>query len=87
MEDSYTLFDSENGKRYRTGVSLADCGIPFVDLLNRESNYVSFYRGNYVDERELNRRLEKHLKEYEELHRLFEEMYDSCVEDMVRDFE
>ena len=87
MEDNYTLFDSERGRRYSTGVTLADCGIPFVDLLNRESNYARFHKENYEKEKEENRKLKKQISEFEELHRRFEEMYDSPVEEMVRDFE
>ena len=41
---AYALADNETGHEYRTGVSLADCTIPFEDLLNRQDNYLKHYR-------------------------------------------
>jgi len=41
---AYALTDNETGQEYRTGVSLADCTIPFEDLLNRQDNYLKHYR-------------------------------------------
>lgn len=41
---AYELTDNETGREYRTGVSLADCTIPFEVLLNRQDNYLKYYR-------------------------------------------
>ena len=41
---AYSLSDNETGREYQTGVSLADCTIPFEDLLNRQDNYIKHYR-------------------------------------------
>ena len=85
--DSYTLIDNENDKRFTTGVSLADCTIPFADLLNRESNYVKFYQKELVEAREKIKELEKQIEGTDYLLKRFEFLYDESVDEMVDNYE
>ena len=82
MENAYTL-KQDNGNRWSTGVSLADCTIPFVELLNREVSYAEFYKENLQEMKRENERLQGKISEYESLISRFEELYDSTVEEMV----
>lgn len=61
---AYTLTDHKKGQEYTTGVSLADCTIPFEDLLNKQDNYINYYTQKY---RETQKKLEKSLEENTEL--------------------
>ena len=54
---AYELTDNETGREYRTGVSLADCTIPFEALLNRQDNYLKHYREGRIKLQRENRRL------------------------------
>lgn len=56
---AYELIDNESDNTYTTGVSLADCGIPFAELLNRQDNFIKFYTSRY-------RKQEKQIKSLEE---------------------
>jgi len=83
MLDSYTLHDYEDCRSYTTGVSLADCGIPFVELLNRLDNYRQFHKENQIKCQRENKKLWAKLEEYEKLLKDFEDLYESSVEEMV----
>ena len=81
---SYTLTDNQFGRTYTTGVSLADCTIPFEELLNRLNNYVDYYKEERDTLVKKNKILQEQLDQYETLLQKFEELYDSSVEAMVR---
>lgn len=62
---SYELIDNESNNTYTTGVSLADCGIPFADLLNRQDNYIKFYNSRTRKYSKQINELEEKVKELE----------------------
>lgn len=82
MPDGYTLVDNESDREYTTWVSLADCTIPFVYLLNRESNYVKFYQKELAEARERISELEKKVYDMDYLMKRFEFLYEESVEEM-----
>ena len=84
MIDGYTMKDYKKSLVYTTGVSLADCTIPFVKLLNRLNSYWEFCREERDELEKKNERLQRKINDYESLLGRFEELYGSTVEAMIQ---
>lgn len=70
---SYTLEDNTNNNEYHTGVSLADCTIPFEKLLNTYEDELLFYREKY---RLFRKESKEYKKKFDNLNKFLKEEFD-----------
>jgi len=84
---SYVLEDTENSYEYRTGVTLADCTIPFEDLLNKSDGESKYYRNKTRELRKQLKESEKELEKFDKLKEFlrteFDLDYDMLIEEEI----
>ena len=86
----YTLTDNETLQEYTTGVSLADCTIPFTDLLNRQDTYIKSYMGLLKSERAKGQALQEKYnelkKDYTKIELFLKEEFDIDINEILEDY-
>ena len=88
---AYSLTDNKKNQEYTTGVSLADCTIPFEDLLNKQDNYINYYTNKYHEtQKKLKKSLEENttLKEtIRKLEEIIEYEFDMNIQEFLENME
>lgn len=77
---SYSLIDNDKNHEYTTGVSLADCTIPFEDLLNKQDKEINFYQGKY-------RKMRQELKSLKEDNKNLSSDLDKISDFLMEEFD
>lgn len=83
----YSLIDNKTGTEYTTGISLADCTIPFEDLLNKQSNYIDYYMERYYKTQKLLKKSTEEIKALKttlnQLEEFLLEEFNMTIEDVT----
>ena len=87
----YELIDNSKRETYTTGVSLADCTIPFESILNTLERNKQYYRDKYHRTAREKRLLELSVKEYKDkikcLDRILNDEFGYTTDELISTME